>query len=71
MLILELESNIIKCLPPTSVTIDPMDTLLKASTILDANRLHRLPVVEHSNNADSILTVLTQYKILRFVARNV
>ena len=66
----ELELNVIKCLPPNQITIDPMDSLMKASSILDNNRLHRLPVVEHANNADNILTVLTQNKILRFVARN-
>ncbi|KAH6567979.1 hypothetical protein BASA61_006385 [Batrachochytrium salamandrivorans] len=65
-----LERNI-GCLPPQNITIHPLSSLLEASKLLIENRLHRLPLIDHRESTDIIVSVVTQNKILRFIAANV
>ena len=65
-----IEQNI-QCLPQKTVTIDPGQSLLEASRLLIENHLHRLPLIDSSTGqSDAIVSVMTQYKILKFVAAN-
>ncbi|RKO92010.1 hypothetical protein BDK51DRAFT_15168, partial [Blyttiomyces helicus] len=57
-------------LPPRNIFVNPMQTLYEASKLLLDNRLHRLPLVEESDGSEMIISVLTQYKILKFIAAN-
>ncbi|KAJ8329781.1 AMP-activated serine/threonine-protein kinase regulatory subunit [Batrachochytrium dendrobatidis] len=61
----------IGCLPSHIVTIHPMDSLYEASRLLIENKLHRLPLIDRIDNADIIVSVVTQNKILKFIAANV
>lgn len=49
----------------------PSESLLNASLLLLQHHLHRLPILESSEKSDNIISVLTQSKILRFIAANV
>ncbi|KAL2911632.1 AMP-activated serine/threonine-protein kinase regulatory subunit [Polyrhizophydium stewartii] len=63
--------NSIGCLPKQNVTIHPLDSLYHAGHLLIDSHLHRLPLIDHSEAADTIVSVITQNKILRFIAANV
>ncbi|KAJ3090538.1 AMP-activated serine/threonine-protein kinase regulatory subunit [Quaeritorhiza haematococci] len=43
---------------------------LRASKILLSNHLHRLPLIDRAGETEMIISVVTQYKILKFVAAN-
>lgn len=67
----DLEMNVLRCLPSNNIIVTPNDTLLAASKLLINNKLHRLPIIDSMENSDQILSVLTQIKILRFLASSV
>jgi len=49
-----------------------MKSLYEAARIMSENTLHRLPLVERdSDNNEMIISVLSQYKILKFIGANV
>ena len=49
-----------------------MKSLYEAARIMSENTLHRLPLVERdSDNNEMIISVLSQYKILKFICANV
>ncbi|KAJ3253620.1 AMP-activated serine/threonine-protein kinase regulatory subunit, partial [Chytriomyces hyalinus] len=52
------------------VSLHPMKSLFEASRILVDNRLYRLPLVDDSQNAEVIVSVVTEFKILRHIAEN-
>ena len=60
--------EILNCLPTKNFTIRPSESILTASKLLIENHLHRLPIIDSTNAAHTIISVLTQSKILRFVA---
>lgn len=68
---LDLEKNTLHCLPTQNITISPSESLLAASKLLVENRLHRLPIIELKGDSEVIISVLTQSKILKFIALNV
>ena len=52
--------------------IHPMKSLYDAARIMSENTLHRLPLVERdTDNNEMIISVLSQYKILKFIGANV
>ncbi|KAI9096884.1 hypothetical protein DFS34DRAFT_650253 [Phlyctochytrium arcticum] len=53
-----------------NIAIHPMQTLYEASTSLLADHLHRLPLIEKSGDQETIVSVVTQYKILKYLAAN-
>ncbi|KAI9022146.1 hypothetical protein CLU79DRAFT_751393 [Phycomyces nitens] len=59
---------------PTSqlVYMDPMLTLYDACRLLAESRVHRVPLLdrEPNTNTEMIVSVLTQYRILKFIAMN-
>jgi predicted transcriptional regulator len=58
-------------LQPSVIFCSPDSTLYEASTLLISNNLHRLALLEQSTDNDIVVSVLTHYKILRFIACNV
>jgi len=51
--------------------IHPMKSLYEAARIMSENTLHRLPLVERdTDNNEMIISVLSQYKILKFIGAN-
>ena len=66
----DLERDVLKCLPTNSITIHPSESLCEASKLLLNNQLHRLPLIDSTPTSDTIVSVLTQSKILRFIAAN-
>jgi len=49
-----------------------MKSLYDAARIMSENTLHRLPLVERdTDNNEMIISVLSQYKILKFIGANV
>jgi hypothetical protein len=66
--LVELEKNVLHCLPLKNVIVSPNDSLMAASKLLILNKLHRLPIIDSMPNSDQVLSVLTQIKILRFIA---
>ncbi|KAI8892903.1 hypothetical protein BC833DRAFT_616062 [Globomyces pollinis-pini] len=64
----DLERDTLKCLPNSTITIQPLESLYNASRLLIKNHLHRLPLLESTPKSDTIISVLTQNKILRFIA---
>ncbi|KAJ3332896.1 hypothetical protein HDU76_012696 [Blyttiomyces sp. JEL0837] len=53
-----------------SLRMNPMKSLLDASMVLLDNGLHRLPLVDNLGNSEAIVSVVTQFNILRFIAIN-
>ena len=43
----------------------------EASKLLIDNELHRLPLLDTAKGHESIISVITQYKILKYIAANV
>jgi CBS-domain-containing membrane protein len=70
LLKVDIETDILKCLPIRNITVHPMESLYTASTLLLKHQLHRLPLLETFEHSDNIISVLTQSKILRFIAAN-
>lgn len=61
-----------KVLPVRNISIHPDENICLASKVLLMNSLHRLPLVDGSSDGgDIIVAVITQYKILKFIAANV
>lgn len=54
---------------PTLISVEPDMTLLEASNVLVKNQIHRLPVIDQSES-NSILHMITHYRILHFLVRN-
>ncbi|KAI8815947.1 uncharacterized protein EV422DRAFT_572289 [Fimicolochytrium jonesii] len=53
-----------------NISIHPMQTLYEASQMLLNDHLHRLPLVDRHENQETIVSVVTQYKILKYLAAN-
>lgn len=67
----EIEASM-KVLPVRNISIHPDENICLASKVLLMNSLHRLPLVDGSSDGgDIIVAVITQYKILKFIAANV
>ncbi|KAI8913239.1 hypothetical protein EDD86DRAFT_200017 [Gorgonomyces haynaldii] len=66
----DLEINVIACLKADTITLHPDATLLQASQLLIEHKLHRIPLIEKQPDKDVVVSVLTQNKIIRFVAAN-
>jgi hypothetical protein len=58
---------------PQLLSIHPMSTLYDASKLLVESRSHRIPLLdrEAETQTELIVSVLTQYRILKFIAVNV
>ncbi|KAJ3126227.1 AMP-activated serine/threonine-protein kinase regulatory subunit [Nowakowskiella sp. JEL0407] len=57
-------------LSPICITIHPSDSLFDAAKLLMQNNLHRLPMLDTSEEGEIIVSVITQYKILKYLAAN-
>lgn len=49
---------------------NPMESLYSTALKLVTNRIHRVPLIDYSNGDPCCLSVITQLKILRFIACN-
>jgi CBS domain-containing protein len=58
---------------PQLASMDPMATLYDACRMLAESRVHRVPLLdrEPENGTEMIVSVITQYRILKFIASNV
>ncbi|KAI8976735.1 hypothetical protein BDB01DRAFT_802378 [Pilobolus umbonatus] len=58
--------------PPQLVSMKPMSTLYDACRLLAESRVHRVPLLdcETENGTEMIVSVITQYRILKFIASN-
>lgn len=58
---------------PQLVSMDPMATLYDACRKLAESRVHRVPLLdkEPETGTEMIVSVITQYRILKFIASNV
>lgn len=58
---------------PQLVSMDPMATLYDACRMLAESRVHRVPLldIEPETGTEMIVSVITQYRILKFIASNV
>eukprot|EP00026_Physarum_polycephalum_P007921 Phypoly_transcript_07992.p1 GENE.Phypoly_transcript_07992~~Phypoly_transcript_07992.p1 ORF type:complete len:464 (-),score=57.50 Phypoly_transcript_07992:176-1567(-) len=54
---------------PSLISVEPDMTLLEASNLLVKYQIHRLPVIDQSES-NSILHMITHYRILNFLVRN-
>jgi len=63
----------IGALPPETVSINPMETLYKACERMLNSRARRIPLVDldERTGRKMVVSVLTQYRILKFIAVNV
>ncbi|KAI9208802.1 uncharacterized protein BJ171DRAFT_487365 [Polychytrium aggregatum] len=52
----------------SNVVAHPLQSIYEAARLLLDNQLHRLPLVDKHNGSEIIVSVLTQYKILKFVS---
>ena len=59
--------------PPQMLSIHPLKSLYEACKLLVEARAHRLPLVDVDSDTgqEMIVSVLTQYRILKFIAVNV
>ncbi|CAG8556866.1 10966_t:CDS:10 [Ambispora gerdemannii] len=66
----EVERRIIPA--PQLLSIDPLKTLYEACKLLIEARAHRLPLVDvdSETSQEMIVSVVTQYRILKFIAMN-
>ncbi|KAG0769777.1 hypothetical protein G6F32_000429 [Rhizopus arrhizus] len=57
---------------PQLVSMNPMSTLYDACKLLAESRVHRVPLLdkEPGTGAETIVSVITQYRILKFIASN-
>lgn len=58
---------------PQLVSMNPMSTLYDACKLLAESRAHRVPLLdkEPGTGTETIVSVITQYRILKFIASNV
>ncbi|KAI8613580.1 hypothetical protein BC830DRAFT_1066454 [Chytriomyces sp. MP71] len=52
------------------ISLHPMKSLYEASQMLVENRLFRLPLVDDTHNAEVIVSIVTEFKVLRHIAEN-
>jgi 5'-AMP-activated protein kinase regulatory gamma subunit len=59
--------------PPAVVVLHPIASLYEAASRMLQERLRRIPLVDQDPNTqqDLVVSVLTQYRVLRFLAVNV
>lgn len=59
--------------PPELFSLHPLQSLYDACQLLVESRSHRLPLVDVDSETgeEMIVSVLTQYRILKFIAMNV
>lgn len=59
--------------PPELFSLHPLQSLYDACQLLVESRAHRLPLVDVDSETgeEMIVSVLTQYRILKFIAMNV
>lgn len=59
--------------PPELFSLHPLQSLYDACHLLVESRAHRLPLVDVDSETgeEMIVSVLTQYRILKFIAMNV
>ncbi len=59
--------------PPETLSISPMEPLYDACRMMLSSRARRIPLIDSDDetNEQMVLSVLTQYRILKFVAVNV
>jgi 5'-AMP-activated protein kinase, regulatory gamma subunit len=71
-IILDVESRV-GAPPPQLLSIHPLKSLYEACKLLVEARAHRLPLVDLDSETgqEMIVSVLTQYRILKFIAMNV
>ncbi|KAJ8656554.1 hypothetical protein O0I10_007877 [Lichtheimia ornata] len=56
---------------PQLVSMHPMATLYDACQLLATSRAHRVPLLDHDHlGTETIISVVTQYRILKFIAVN-
>ena len=55
------------------ISISPMQNLYFAASLLVDNRIHRLPLIDSNEvtGTEFVVSVTTQFRILKFVAANV
>ncbi|ORY51492.1 hypothetical protein BCR33DRAFT_712534 [Rhizoclosmatium globosum] len=53
-----------------TISLHPLQSLHEASRILLENHLYRLPLVDDTQNVEVIVSVVTEFKILRYIAEN-
>jgi CBS domain-containing protein len=58
--------------PPPLLSIDPMRPLFEACQLLLKTHARRLPLLDHDDQTgmDVVVSVLTQYRVLKFIAMN-
>ena len=58
--------------PPETLSIDPQKTLYEACTKMLTSRARRIPLIEADmlTGREAVISVMTQYRILKFVAVN-
>lgn len=58
---------------PQLVSMDPMATLYDTCRMLAESRVHRVPLldIDPETGTEMIVSVITQYRILKFIAMNV
>lgn len=57
---------------PQLLSMHPMSTLYDACRLLAESRAHRVPLLDHDETGtEMIVSVITQYRILKFFAVNV
>jgi hypothetical protein len=59
--------------PPPLLSVHPLVPLFEASQLLQTTHARRLPLidVDEQTGGDVVLSVLTQYRVLKFIAVNV
>jgi CBS domain-containing protein len=56
--------------PDSFIFLSPSCSLFEAAKALLEHEVHRLPLIDSTNDSQSVIAVLTQFKILRFIAMN-
>jgi len=51
-------------------SLNPMGTIYDAAKMLIANQIHRVPLIDRGDNKETVIGVIKQFKILRFLATN-
>ena len=59
--------------PPPTLSIHPMQPLFEACRMLIKTHARRLPLLDADNHTgdEAVISVLTQYRLLKFIAINV
>ncbi|ODV88766.1 hypothetical protein CANCADRAFT_128466 [Tortispora caseinolytica NRRL Y-17796] len=56
--------------PPQTLYIHPLRPLYDACLMMIQSRARRIPLIDYNKNSEVLVSVLTQYRILKFVAQN-